>query len=202
MDKETGALVKEKRKRRKIPRELIYEMVRGSPIYYRDYDKVLAGEKALEEIMGSSGLQSYLITLILNLLLSKRSDRYVILSNEVGFKFVPKSWRTLDIAIFEKEKVRDYLLKDKFVSVSPKVVIEVDTKADLRKSGDIIHYMNEKTDDLLDSGVERIVWILTKEKKVMVAEKGKRWFITDWDDEIEYIENIKFSVNQLIQANG
>lgn len=62
--------------------------------------------------------------------------------------------------------------------------------------------MNEKTDDLLDSGVERIVWILTKEKKVMVAEKGERWFITDWDDEIDYIENIKFSVNQLIQANG
>ena len=200
MSKETGTLVEEKKKRRKIPKELIYEMAKGSPIYYRDYDKVLAGGKTLEEVMGSSGLQSYLIILILNLLLSKLSGRYVVLSNEVGFKFSPKSWRNLDIAIFEKEKVRDSLLKDEYIAIPPKVVVEVDTKADLKKHGDVIHYINEKTDDLLGSGVERVIWVLTKERKVMVAEKGKRWFITDWDDEINYIENIKFSINQLLKS--
>lgn len=200
MSKETETLVEEKKKRRKIPKELIYEMARGSPIYYRDYDKVLTGGKTLEEVMGSSGLQSYLIILILNLLLSKLSGRYVVLSNEVGFKFSPKSWRSLDIAIFEKEKVKDSLLKDEYITVPPKVVIEVDTKADLKKHGDVIHYINEKTDDLLGSGVERVIWVLTKERKVMVAEKGKRWFITDWDDEINYTENIKFSINQLLKA--
>lgn len=200
MSKETETLVEEKKKRRKIPKELIYEMARGSPIYYRDYDKVLAGGKTLEEVMGSSGLQSYLIILILNLLLSKLSGRYVVLSNEVGFKFSPKSWRNLDIAIFEKEKVKDSLLKDEYIAVPPKVVIEVDTKADLKKHGDVIHYINEKTDDLLGSGVERVIWVLTKERKVMVAEKGKRWFITGWDDEINCTENIKFSINQLLKA--
>lgn len=81
MSKETETLVEEKKKRRKIPKELIYEMTRGSPIYYRDYDKVLAGGKTLEEVMGSSGLQSYLIILILNLLLSKLSGKYVVLSD-------------------------------------------------------------------------------------------------------------------------
>ena len=200
MSKETETLVEEKKKRRKIPKELIYEMARGSPIYYRDYDKVLTGGKTLEEVMGSSGLQSYLIILILNLLLSKLSGRYVVLSNEVGFKFSPTSLRNLDIAIFEKEKVKDSLLKDEYIAVPPKVVIEVDTKADLKKHGDVIHYINEKTDDLLGSGVERVIWVLTKERKVMVAEKGKRWFITDWDDEINYTENIKFSINQLLKA--
>jgi len=201
MSKETETLVEEKKKRRKIPKELIYEMAKGNPIYYRDYDKVLAGGKTLEEVMGSSGLLSYLIILILNLFLTKLSDRYVVLSNEVGFKFSPKSWRNLDIAIFEKEKVRDSLLKDEYIAIPPKVVVEVDTKADLKKHGDVIHYINEKTDDLLGSGVERVIWVLTKERKVMVAEKGKRWFITDWDDEINYIENIKFSINQLIKTN-
>lgn len=199
MSKETETLVEERKKRRKIPKELIYEMTRGSPIYYRDYDKVLAGGKTLEEVMGNSGLQSYLITLILNLLLSKLSDKYVVLSNEVGFKFPPKSRRNLDIAIFEKEKVKDSLLKDEYIAVPPKVVIEVDTKADLKKYGDVTHYINEKTDDLLGSGVERVIWALTKERKVMVAEKGKRWFITDWDDEINYIEDIKCSINQLLK---
>lgn len=31
---------KKKTKRKRIPKELIYEMRYGSPIYYRDYDKV------------------------------------------------------------------------------------------------------------------------------------------------------------------
>ncbi len=57
----TAEKVKEKetpkRKRKRIPKELIYEMRHGSPIYYRDYDLVLSGERSLEEVMGSSGLQ-------------------------------------------------------------------------------------------------------------------------------------------------
>ncbi len=42
--------LKEKKKTRKVPKELVYEMRYGSPIYYRDYDKVLSGEKTLEEL--------------------------------------------------------------------------------------------------------------------------------------------------------
>jgi hypothetical protein len=45
---------RKKRGRKGIPRELIYEMRYGKPIYYRDYDKILLGEKTLEEIVGSS----------------------------------------------------------------------------------------------------------------------------------------------------
>lgn len=42
--------------------------------------------------------------------------------------------------------------------------------------------------------------LMEGEKKVMVAERNKRWFITHWDDEIACIENIKFSINQFIQS--
>lgn len=43
---------------------------------------------------------------------------------------------------------------------------------------------------------------MSKETETLVEEKkkSKRWFITDWDDEINYIENIKFSINQLLKA--
>ena len=51
MNKKTEVLVRGKGKRGKIPRELIYEMVRGSTVYYRDCNRVLAGEKSLEEVM-------------------------------------------------------------------------------------------------------------------------------------------------------
>jgi len=44
--------------RRKLLKALIYERTKsGKVIYYRDYDKVLSGEKTLEEVIGSSKLQ-------------------------------------------------------------------------------------------------------------------------------------------------
>ena len=67
---------KEKKKKNKVFKELVYEMRYGSPIYYREYDKVISGEKTLDEVMGSGGLQSYLIALIVSLLFNRLSDKY------------------------------------------------------------------------------------------------------------------------------
>ena len=192
----------EKKTRRGVPRELIYEMRYGKLIYYRNYDKVLSGEKSLEEVMGSSKLQSFLISLILKVLFSSLNPKkYVILSNEIGFKFAPRSWRNLDIAIFEREKILKEGLDEKYVKTPPKVVIEIDTKADLRKYGDFMNYAREKIQDLLDAGVEKVIWYTTFDKKVMVAEKGKRWFITDWEDEIEIINGITFNLGKELKKN-
>lgn len=46
----------------KIPDSLIYEMVNGSPIYYKGYRDYLNGDKQIEELMGSSILQSLIIS--------------------------------------------------------------------------------------------------------------------------------------------
>ena len=192
----------EKKTRRGVPRELIYEMRYGKPIYYRDYDRVLSGEKSLEEVMGSNKLQSFLISLILKVLFSSLNPKkYVILSNEIGFKFAPRSWRNLDIAIFEKEEILKEGLDEKYIRIPPKVVIEIDTKADLRKYGDFMNYAREKVQDLLDAGVEKVIWYTTFDKKVMVAEKGKRWFITDWEEEIEIIDGITFNLGKELRES-
>jgi hypothetical protein len=120
---ETTLKTKGKKARKRVPRVLIYEMRYRSPIYYRDYDKVLSGEKQLEEVMGSSGLQSWLIDLIVRFLhVVLNPKNYQILLSEVGYKFAPKSWYNLDIGIWEKEKVKPFLKKDKMVPVAPKVV--------------------------------------------------------------------------------
>ncbi len=88
------------KKKRGVPRILIYEMKYGNPIYYRDYKKVLSNEKSLEEIMGSSGLQSWLINLIVHFLYKTLNIKsYQLLFNEVGYKFSSKSWYNLDIGI-------------------------------------------------------------------------------------------------------
>ena len=45
-----------------IPERLIYEMVADKPIYYKGYKEYLKGEKQIEELTGSSYLQSLIIT--------------------------------------------------------------------------------------------------------------------------------------------
>jgi len=194
--------VAEKKKRvKRVPKELIYEMRFGSPIYYRDYDKVLLGEKKLEEVMGSSDLQAWIIDTIVRFLhLTLDYKKYKVLSNEVGYKFAPRSWYNLDIAILNKEKIKK--LTGKFLEVPPEVVIEIDTKADLRKFENPQDYFHRKTQDLLNSGVKKVIWIFTKEKKVWLAEKEKRWFITDWDDTIEVIGKIKLNIQKLLEEEG
>ena len=36
----------------------------------------------------------------------------------------------------------------------------------------------------------------------MVAEKGKRWFITDWNDTIEIIDSLKLNIDNLLKEEG
>lgn len=187
-------------KRKTIPKELIYEMVDGNPIYYRDYKKVLAQKKSLEEVMGSSSLQAQLVALIVGILISALNlRRYAVMTNELGFIYAPKNWRVLDIAIFAKQQIKSELLSTKYIQTAPKVVIEIDTKADLKKN-DMFAYVTKKTDDLLDSGVKKVIWILTGNKKALLAEPGQQWRIADWRDDIPVIEDIVINVAELVKT--
>ena len=207
MTQAVSALAEEKapsrRKRRRIPRALIYEMRHGRPIYYRDYEKVLAGELPLEAVMGSSAIQWKIIMVILQFLLQALDLRqYEVATNEVGFRIAPRSWRSLDIAIFDKEAVRPYWREDKWVDVPPLVAIEVDTKASLQHYGDFFSYVLEKTQDLLDAGVKRVIWVSTKDRKVLVAEPEKRWYITSWDDPVEVWNGVEMNLQLLLEQAG
>ncbi len=123
----------------------------------------------------------------------------MVAPNEAGFRFAPRSWRNLDIAVFDRQKLLEEGIDDKYVKTPPKFVIGIDTKADLRKYGDFMNYMMEKTQDLLDAGVQKVVWITTRDKKIIVVEKEKRWFITDWDDTVELIEGIDLNLENLVK---
>ena len=207
MTQAVSALAEEKapprRKRRRVPKALIYEMRHGRPIYYRDYEKVLAGELPLEAVMGSSAIQWKIIMVILQFLLQALDLRqYEVATNEVGFRIAPRSWRSLDIAIFDKEAVRPYWREDKWVDVPPLVAIEVDTKASLQHYGDFFSYVLEKTQDLLDAGVKRIIWVSTRDRKVLVAEPEKRWYITSWDDPVEVWNGVEMNLQLLLEQAG
>ena len=192
-------LTNKKRIYKRVPKELIYEMRKGSPIYYRDYDKVLKGELPIEVVRASSGLRVWLLSILMDVLVENLEPKFEVLSNEVGYKFAPRSWYNLDIAVWDKEKVKPYLKQEKLVPVAPKVVIEVYTKADLRKFDNPQDYFHRKTQDLLNAGVEKVIWIFTKDKKVWIAEQKKPWLIVDWDYEIPVMDKIKINIEKLIK---
>ena len=190
-----------KPKKPRIPQELIYEMVDGKPIYYREYKKVLTKQKTMEEIMGSSFFQAELVALIVGYLMRMLNlSKYVVTTNELGFIYTPKNWRILDIGIFAREKVQAELLSTKYVTTAPEVVIEVDTKADIPAAGDILSYVTKKTNHLLEAGVEKVIWIFTESRNVLVAEPGKQWSIARWNDPIPVLEDVVINLEQLVQT--
>ncbi|MDQ7028374.1 MAG: Uma2 family endonuclease [Ardenticatenia bacterium] len=183
-----------------VPDALVYEMRGGEPIYYRAYDAVMRGERSLEEVMGSGKLQWWIIQTVLRFLFQHvEMTKYTVATNEVGFRVGPGSWRSLDVAIFERDAVLAEGLDNEYVSTPPLVVIEVDTKADLRAfEGDAELYMREKTEDLLGAGVKRVIWYTTRDRRVLVAEVGQRWYLTTWDDEVEVLEGLPLNLAQLL----
>ena len=190
--------------RKQLLKELVYERYRGRPIYYRGYREVLQGKKTVEEVMGSSKLQWFVIQAILRLLFANLDlSRFVVATNEAGFRTGRRSWRNLDIAVFDRQQLLQEGVDEKYVQTPPKVVIEVDTKADLQKYEDLLSYVIEKVQDLHQAGVERVVWILTRNRRVVIAEQQEaEWKIVPLDDEIELMEGIQCNVAALLRQEG
>ena len=198
-----GMAVKEKlskEEKQELLKVLTYEKVKGKPIYYRGYKKVLKGELTPEAVMGSSELQSLIISLLLKYLFEVLPDEFTALTNELGFFTSSKSFRSLDIAIYKKENMKKP--QDKYTKRAPIVVIEIDTKADLSKYSSFEEYMYEKTTDLLEAGVQRVVWYITKVKKVLIAEAGKDWITADWDRDVEVLKGVKLNLKELLDKEG
>ena len=180
---------------------LTYEKVNGRPIYYRNYKKVLKGELLPEAVRTRTVIQAFLLTQIMfSLIETLGTKRYLTLPGELRFYYKKNSWRSIDIGVFERKKFEPFILSDKPLTVAPKVVVQIDTKADLSKYSSLEEYAYEKTQDLLDAGVEKVIWIFTKTKKVMEAEKGKDWIVHGWDKDIEIMKGIKVNIEKLIKG--
>ena len=196
---------KAKTSRKKVPRALVYEMRRGRPIYYRDYEKVLRGELPLGAVMGSSVLQALLIDLIVRFF-HKMLDvtRYLVLYNEIGFKIAPRTWRNLDIAVFDRVALEAEGFTDQYVRTPPLLVIEVDTKADLsRYEGQMEWYIREKVDDLLAAGVRQVVWFTTRDRRVLDARPDQPWVLDRWTRPVPLVvEDLTLHLPTLLEETG
>lgn len=181
-----------------IPKELIYEMVEDKPIFYKGTHAYLAGEIEKNDLMGSSYLQSLLITRLVFFLMTKLGQHYTVLTNEVGLQIKKGNWRAADIAVMDLKSLENTPVANKYLGIPPKLVIEIDTKAELPPSIVDQDYFYQKTDELLDFGVEQVVWIFTGSQKVMLATAGEPWEISNWDQEILLLDQFPLTVFDLL----
>jgi hypothetical protein len=190
------------KKRRRIPDYLIYEMMDGNPIYYNGYKSVLNKTKTIDDIMGSSGLQSYIL-MYLQMVLFKKLDmeKFIILSNELGLHIGPGNNLAGDLLIYKKQQLTADKIKNNYVDIPPEVAIEIDTKADLNN---LIfqRYISNKTNKLLNFGIKKVIWIFTYSQQINIAEQSKDWIVSNWNKDIEVIEGIKFNIGNYLEENG
>ncbi len=182
-----------------IPKMLIYETVNDKPIYYKHYRDYLDGNKQLDEIMGSSYLQSDIISLLLYILMSSLGKEYKVLTNELGLQLAKGSTRAADIAIISKARIKQEGIKDKkkYLAIPPDVVIEVDIKADLEEKQEF-SYINEKIEQLFAFGVARVIWILSDSEKIIVAEPGSNWEIVSWGKDVKIVDDFTVNVEKIL----
>lgn len=187
---------------RKVPAYLIKEVLNGIPIYYKGYKAVLRKEKTLEGIMGSSGLQSLIVSYIYKLLVRQLSDdMYHILTGETGLHLELNDNLSGDIVLFEYDKLPLSNIDTHYLNIPPKIDIEVDVSIDTTDFTEQT-YIHQKTDRLLSWGVEKVIWVLSASKKVIVAEQGKDWLLIDWSKDIEIIDGVKFNISQYLEKSG
>ena len=188
----------------RIPDELVYEKMDGKPIYYRGYKEVINQQKQISEIMGCSSLQSQIIKIIVRYLFNNiNNKKYDLLFNELGLHLDYKNNIAADITIFEREKLyKNKKIDDKYEKLPPKIIIEIDTKADLNDFDNVMDYYQTKTKKLFNFGVEKVFWVLTKNKQIIEAIPNQRQKIHTWDKEIHLFDELKFSLNQLLKDDG
>ncbi|MFN8357305.1 MAG: Uma2 family endonuclease [Spirosomataceae bacterium] len=184
---------------KEIPKSLIYEELDGQLVFYKGYREVLSGKKTMEEIMGSSGIQIFIHSLIFGFLTKILPKIYFIGGNEAGLHLAKNSNLSNDILVFEKSKFLKKALTPNYTDFPPLLVIEVDIKGEAADFGNDLNYYTKKANRLLDFGVLQLVWVFTDIKKILIAEPNKRWIFTDWDDEFFLLGEYPFCLAHLIE---
>jgi hypothetical protein len=56
---------------------------------------------------------------------------------------------------------------------------------------------------MLDFGVGRVIWVTTEgPRKILIAELGQDWRVTNWESVVEFAPDCQFSLHELLQRRG
>lgn len=189
----------------KIPASLLYEEFGGRKYYRRGYRQVLLGLKKENEIMGSSVFQSLIIQAIvfyLKTILPQK--KYWTPTNEAGLHLKNKENLANDIVIVEKSTLRSPTSLN-YSDVPPKFIIEVDIKIDPKDysdeppAGSEMDYVIQKSEKLLEFGVEGVAWILTPSRKILLMHSTKKLEVFEWTDEVPLFDGYSFCLQAILE---
>lgn len=187
-----------------IPKILIYEEFDGHPIYRKGYKDFMLGIKKIEEInMGTSALQWFITNMIHKYLWSILPPNYMVGSGELGLHLTKNANFAADIAIYREGLFKVGFHSTKYTDTPPSIVIEVDIKID---ESDYFQneeeYFHKKTEQLLRWGVERVIWVFSSSRRILVADNLQKWEFISWDLPITVIDDHQINVWDLMLSNG
>lgn len=193
---------RQKKKLEKIPSYLVYETLNGKIMPYKGYKDVLAKKEKTSEIMGSSGLQGILVGIIYGFIFNSiNRKKYLIGTNELGVYISKNTNLATDIVIFEREGIT---LDNRYITSSPKVVIEIDFRIDIAPDNhdNDSMYVIEKSQKLLDFGAEKVIWLMTHTKTIFVFSKTEIWTIVPFNTDIPVLDDCVLNVAKLMEEEG
>jgi hypothetical protein len=181
-----------------IPEILVYEELNGRIMYRKGYKNVLNQTKTIEEIMGCSSLQAAIVSVLLSYLYRNIEDEgYEIMTNEAGLHIALGNNLSSDIILYNSVDFLKYRLDEHYFNVAPKLVIEVDIK-DMSS----VEYWTKKTQTLFGFGVEKVIWVFSEDKKIILAEPNKDWIVRDWTKDFEFMPNHIINIQSMIEKKG
>lgn len=191
-----------KKKARNVPDYLVYEVLDGKPIYYKGYKDVLNKSKQPADIMGTSSLQWLIISYLVKLLNRNLSDDdFHTAINEPGLHINHRNNLSADILVFHKKDIQPSAFSVKYINLPALLQVEVDVTADLEQAQELA-YFQKKITTLFDFGTQKVIWIFSATKKVLVATKKDEWLWFDWDKNIELINGLEFNIGAYLAKEG
>ncbi len=180
-----------------IPAELVRDVIDGVPYYYKGYKDVLNKTKTIEEIMPCSTLQAEIIMYLNYLLVNFLGiEKFRIYTSESGSHLYKKVNYGLDLAVYDATVLTSEKVNEKFANVPPLLVVEVDIKVETKEEE--IEFINKKMKSLLDHGTGKVIWILTKERKIIIAEKNQEQQAIGINDNFELITGLIANVGEYL----
>jgi hypothetical protein len=188
-----------------LPKLLVYETFSGKTYFRAGYRQVLTGLKTEEEIMGSSIFQSLIVQALvfyLKNILPKKE--YWVPTNEAGLHLGFKENTSNDIVILEKKNT-PHPTSEKYNESIPRFIVEVDIKIDPKDytdeppSGSEMDYVLQKSERLLDFGVEGIIWILSRSRKIIRITSHRNLEIFQWHETVPLFETYTFCLQTILE---
>lgn len=154
--------------------------------------------------MIQSDIQTILAGSILEFLHSQiDKSSYFASSHNTSFHVSKKMNVATDIAIYDKKIIQQYKTKGKYLEICPLSVIQIDIQENTIKFGSSdLAYYSMKTKNLLDFGVQEVIWFFSHIRKVFVAKPNENWQIMYWDKDILLLNQYKINLEQELKQQG